>query len=102
MDAGELFAQPARDDRLDQPAQAVGQTGEAEVRQNVEKLAIGEQACHDRRYFGVGVGSDGFEFVHHALCKGNEERACSAEGTAIHGTDRSRLAHTHRVNGWFG
>ena len=51
----------------DQPAHAVGQAREAEVRQNVEKLPVGEQARHDSRYFGVGVGSDGFEFVHHAL-----------------------------------
>jgi len=46
-DTGELLAQPPRNDWLDQPAHAVGQPRKTEVRQNVEKLAIGEQARHD-------------------------------------------------------
>jgi len=68
MDAGELAAQPLGDQRFQHPAHGPGHSRKAEACQNVEELPIGEQSRHHGRDFGVGIGSDGFEFVHHALC----------------------------------
>ncbi len=73
MDAGELTVQAPRDERLEQPTQTAGEARKAKPRKNLQKLPVGKQPGHDGRDFGVSVWSDGFEFVHHALCKGNNE-----------------------------
>jgi len=69
IDIGEFTVQPLGDHRFERPAQRAGQAREAEVRKHVEELAVGEKPVHDGRYFGVGIGADGFEFVHHVLVK---------------------------------
>ncbi len=71
MNSGELTPQSLRYKWFEHPAHGAGQPRKAKMRQYVEKFPVGEQPCHDSGDFSIGVGSDGFEFVHHDLCKGN-------------------------------
>ncbi|OMP13178.1 hypothetical protein COLO4_02140, partial [Corchorus olitorius] len=64
---GELLAQAPGDQRLEQPAEAIGHPRKAEPGQDIEECRIAEQACQNGRDFSVVIGSDGIEFAHHAL-----------------------------------
>ncbi|MNM58685.1 hypothetical protein D3C81_699240 [compost metagenome] len=66
-DALGLAGQQVRHQRPEQPAERPGQTGETEAHQRAEEGVIAQQALQDGRYFGVVIGSDGFELAHHAL-----------------------------------
>ncbi|MCY1188575.1 hypothetical protein D9M73_297020 [compost metagenome] len=53
--------------RSEQPAEGAGQTRETVTHQRAEEGVVAQQALQYGRYFGVVVGSDGFELAHHGL-----------------------------------